>query len=255
MSGNVLECEGVTAVLGDFVALRSISLRLPQEGFLAIIGPNGAGKSTFMKALMGLVPLAEGRIDVLGAPPGRQARSAVGYIPQIKTLDRHFPALPLELVLTGVRGSWPWRVRPEERDTALEAMRRAGIEHRARVPIGKLSGGELQRVYLARAFVRRPRLILLDEPATGMDRRGEADMYSLLEKYRAAHGATIIMITHDWEAARHHASHVMLIDRQLIGFGDPAEVLNEDNMRRAFGHVGHHHGMSIIPPMEGPGRA
>lgn len=240
----------MSVTLGDFVALRSLSLQLPPESFLAVIGPNGAGKSTFMKAMMGLIPLSGGRARILGVAPGSQGRADVGYIPQIKTLDRNFPALPIELVITGLRGSWPWRLRPGEKEAALEAMRRAGIDHRARIPIGKLSGGELQRVYLARAFVRRPRLILLDEPATGMDRRGEADMYSLLEKYRAIHHATIIMITHDWEAARHHASHVLLLDRQPIGFGSPGEVLSDENMRRAFGHVGHHHSMSILPPAD-----
>jgi zinc transport system ATP-binding protein len=245
MNPPVVESIGVSVTLGDFEALRGITLSLGPESFMAIIGPNGAGKSTFMKALMGLVPLTTGTLTVMGRPNGTHLQAEVGYIPQIKTLDRNFPALPMELVVTGLRGSWPWRISAREKELAVEAMNIAGVGHRVGVPIGKLSGGELQRVYLARAFVRQPRLILLDEPATGMDRRGEADMYSLLEKYRSRHKATIIMITHDWEAARHHASQVMLIDRELIGFGTPGAVLTEENMRRAFGHVGHHHTMTI----------
>lgn len=248
MTDPVVECRDVSVKLGDFKALHGLNMTLREESFLAVMGPNGAGKSTFMKALMGLVSLEGGTLSVLGREPGQHVRRELGYIPQIKTLDRNFPALPMELILTGLRGTWPWRVSKKEKETAHEAMEMAGVAHRKGVPLGKLSGGELQRVYLARAFVRQPRLILLDEPATGMDRRGEADMYSLLEKYRKAHHATIIMITHDWEAARHHATHVLLLDRIMIGFGTPGEVLVEDNMRRAFGHVGHHHSMTIPVP-------
>lgn len=248
MTEAVVECHDASVTLGDFQALRGVGMTLDPGSFLAVMGPNGAGKSTYMKALMGLVSLSGGSISVLGKRPGHHVRREIGYIPQIKTLDRNFPALPMELVLTGLRGTWPWRISSRERDIAHEAMTLAGVEHRIGVPIGKLSGGELQRVYLARAFVREPRIVLLDEPATGMDRRGEADMYSLLEKYRSRHGATIIMITHDWEAAHHHATHVLLLDRGMIGFGTPGEVLVEDNMRRAFGHVGHHHTMTIPVP-------
>ncbi|MCC5875187.1 MAG: ABC transporter ATP-binding protein [Candidatus Sumerlaeia bacterium] len=245
MTDPVVDCHDASVTLGEFQALRDVTMALDPGSFLAVMGPNGAGKSTFMKALMGLVPLSGGSITVLGNRPGEHVRREIGYIPQIKTLDRNFPALPMELVLTGLRGTWPWRITASERETAHEAMKIAGVDHRIGVPIGKLSGGELQRVYLARAFVREPKIVLLDEPATGMDRRGEADMYSVLDKYRSKHGATVIMITHDWEAAHHHATQVLLLDRGMIGYGAPGDVLVEDNMRRAFGHVGHHHSMTI----------
>ena len=243
---NAVLCEGLTIQLGDHVALRDLSFELEEENFLAIMGPNGAGKSTLIRAMLGLVPPGRGQLSVLGHPPGKSVLAEVGYVPQIKTLDRRFPAMPLELVVTGVRPTWPWRIGSEARGRALAAMSLAGIEHKIDTPINRLSGGELQRVYLARAFARQPRMVLLDEPATGMDRRGEADMYSLLEAYRREHRTTIVMITHDWEAARHHATHVLLLDRRMIGFGPPAKALDEENLRTAFGHVGHHHSMSIV---------
>ncbi len=245
MTVMAVETEGLEVRLGRHVALEGIGFRLPENGFLAILGPNGAGKSTLIKVLLGLQTPHAGSVRVFGHPAGRGPTREVGYIPQIKTLDRQFPALPLELVVSGIRGSWPWRIRREEREQAMEALTIAGMDRKLGTPLGQLSGGELQRVYLARSFVRRPRLLLLDEPATGMDALGEADMYRLLEGYRSHHKATIIMITHDWDVARHHSSHVLLLNRRQIGFGEAQEVLVGEALRQAYGHVGHAHPMTV----------
>jgi zinc transport system ATP-binding protein len=226
---------------GEYQALDAISLRLPEGAFMAIIGPNGAGKSTFLKALLGLLEPTSGSVRVLGNAPRSVPRESIGYVPQIKTLERSFPAVALDLVLTGLLGRWPWRVRAAERSLALGAMERTTTAHLAERPIGHLSGGELQRVYLARSLVRRPRLILLDEPASGMDALGEADMYDRLEDYQGETGATVLMITHDWQVARHHADFVFVMDRHLVSFGPPDESLTEDHLRQAFGHAGHTH--------------
>jgi zinc transport system ATP-binding protein len=101
----------------------------------------------------------------------------------------------------------------------------------------------LQRVYLARALARRPKLLLLDEPAAGVDIAGEADMYHLLDAYRRERGATIVMVTHDWAGALHHASRALLLNRGLLAYGPPQEVLTDANLRLAFGHLGHSHPM------------
>ena len=237
----------VSVQFGDYRALRDIRFVLPAGGFLAVIGPNGAGKSTLIRALLGLVKLTSGRLQVLGRDPAQLEKNQVGYVPQIKTLDRQFPALPLELVVSGLRGTWPWRIRPAERAAAMAALKRVGMEELADRPVAKLSGGELQRVYLARAIVRHPALVVLDEPATGMDVVGEADMYRLLESYRAEHHAAVAMVTHDWEVARHHATHVLLLDRRQIHFGPPEEVLTDAHLRHAYSHMGHHHSMEVSP--------
>jgi zinc transport system ATP-binding protein len=184
-------------------------------------------------------------VEVLGRAPRTIKAHEIGYIPQIKTLDREFPALPVELVASGLRASWPWSVRRDEHDRALAALERVGMADKAARPLGRLSGGELQRVYLARALVRQPRLLILDEPATGMDALGEADMYRLLEVYRRETQSSVFMITHDWEVARHHATHVLLLNRRPIAFGDPASALTGDNLRQAYGHMGHSHSMDI----------
>jgi len=118
--------------------------------------------------------------------------------------------------------------------------------HLAKRTLSRLSGGELQRAFLARALVRRPRLVLLDEPATGVDFLAEHDLYDLLERYQSETGATVAMITHDLSAARYHATKVAVLNRQLHGFGAPDEVLCESCLKEAYGHLGHAHGVIVL---------
>ena len=243
-----VETRGLAVRFGQYQALEDVSLRVPEGSFVAVVGPNGAGKSTLLKAPLGLVPF-RGEVRIFGRPLGQADPFWFGYVPQIKTFDRTFPALALELVVSGLRRAWPFRVGEEERRRALEALGRVGALELAHRPLGRLSGGQLQRVYLARALVRRPRLLLLDEPATGVDRLGEVDLYRHLEAYQEETGATILMITHDWEAA-HHASHVLVLNRRVIGFGPPERALSEECLRQAFGHLGHEHALFL-----GGGRA
>jgi zinc transport system ATP-binding protein len=210
-----------------------------REGaFVAIVGPNGSGKTTLLKVLLGLQRPTAGRVRLFGEPPDRMPAHAIGYLPQIKTLDRRFPALALELVMTGLRPRWPWRLRRPERQRALEALEQVGASHLAGRALGQLSGGELQRLYLARSLVRRPRLVVLDEPATGVDVAGKADMYHLLEAYQRESGATIVMVTQHLDVAYEHADEALLLNHRQISFGPPAAALSEECLRRAFRHIG-----------------
>lgn len=239
-----LRLEGVTVRFNDFVALDDVSFEVPAGASLSVVGPNGAGKSTLVRVMLGLtVPLA-GRVEVLGQRPGATP-ARIGYVPQLKTFDRTFPATALELVTTGMRRSWPGRVVPAERERALTALRRVGAAQLAGRPLARLSGGELQRAYLARAFVREPALVVLDEPATGVDFLAERDINDLMEEYQADSGATVVMVTHDLAAARYHADHVLVLNRRVCGFGPPAEVMTEDNLQAAFGHKRHAHAPAL----------
>ncbi len=243
--GAAVELLDVSVRYGAYTALEGISLKIPEGAFVAIIGPNGAGKSTLLKLILGLLRPSRGKVVVFGRPALKVPAAWLGYVPQFKTLDRSFPALAIELVASGLRRRWPFRLGAGERKAALSALRRVRGEDLAYRRLSRLSGGELQRVYLARAFVRSPRMLLLDEPATGMDVLGEADMYRMLEQYQRERGATVLMITHDWEAARHHATHVLVLNRRIIGFGPPERALTDECLRRAFGHVGHPHELSF----------
>ncbi len=206
-----------------------------------MVGPNGSGKSTLVRTLLGLLQPSDGRVRVLGKPPRQVNPDLIGYVPQIKTLDRTFPALAVELVLAGLRHRWPWRLSTADRERAMEGLSLVGASHLADRPLAQLSGGELQRVYLARCLIRRPSLLVLDEPATGVDPRGAADLYELLERHQQEHDGTVAMVTHDWEAARYHASHVLVLNCTQIAFGHPPEIMTDERLSAAFGHAGHPH--------------
>jgi len=243
MSTPAVSVTDLTVRIGDHTALDGITFEASAGDFVAVVGPNGAGKTTLLKVLLGLVRAQHGVVRVFGKRPAEADAGIVGYVPQIKTLDRSFPALASDLVLTALHQRWPGGTSFGERKQAIEALDRVGAAHLADRPLGKLSGGELQRVYLARSFIRTPRLILLDEPATGIDVAGAFDLYELLDDYQAEHAATILMVTHDWTAAYHHATHVLLLDGEQVGYGPPQEALSEDCLRSAFGHIGHAHAM------------
>jgi len=236
-----ISVENVSVRFGTLTALEDICFTVEPGAFVALIGPNGAGKSTLLNVILGIQQPTSGRVRLFGAPPGDLLGADIGYVPQLKTLDRSFPARPVELVVTGLRGHWPWRISPGERAAALEALDQTGVAHVARRPLARLSGGELQRVYLARTLVRQPRLLVLDEPGAGMDVAGEADMYHVLEAYQRQTQATILMITHDWEGARIHANRVLLLNRRILAYGPPQDAAREENLLRVFGHTGHAH--------------
>lgn len=239
-----LNFEKLSVRFGHHDALKDVTLRVPENAILAIIGPNGAGKSTLMKVALGLIQPTFGEVLVLGQAPKKTARQ-LGYVPQLKTYDRSFPATVLELVVSGQRRSWPARIKQREKDQALWALEQVGATHLRARSLSGLSGGELQRTFLARALVKEPKLILLDEPATGVDATAEHDLYDLLEGYQNSHATTVAMITHDLTAARYHASQVAVLNTELLAYGPPAEVFASEGLKRAFGHLGHHHGSAI----------
>jgi zinc transport system ATP-binding protein len=241
----VIEIKNLSFNYGEIKVLEDIALTVPENSFVSIVGPNGAGKTTLMKILLGLVKYAKGDVKIFGNNPDKVDPSLIGYVPQIKTMDRSFPALAIELVSSGITRRWPWLIKGEQRKKALEALSLVNADKLANRTLSELSGGELQRVCLARSIVRNPKLVVLDEPASGIDAIGEADLYNLLEAYQQKSGATILMITHDWHVANHHSDFVLLLNRKQVSFGPPAESLSEQNLRFAFGHIGHIHKSKI----------
>ncbi|GMW02802.1 MAG: ABC transporter [Candidatus Hydrogenedentota bacterium] len=239
MSEMAVSIKQVALRYGDFSALDNINLSVPAGTFTAVVGPNGAGKSTLLNILVGLTRPTSGEVRIFGQLPGEYPAEWLGFVPQLKTMDRTFPALAIELVATGLRRRWPWRLRGPEADQSMAMLKRVGAAHVATRPVRQLSGGEMQRVYLARSLVRNPRIIILDEPAAGMDMAGEAELYHILEAYQKDHNTTVIMVTHDWEGARYHASHVLLMNRAVVAFDTPDIALEEQRMLHVFGHAGH----------------
>jgi zinc transport system ATP-binding protein len=246
VSQYAVEIQNLSVYYGKYCVLKDINLSINPLEFLTIIGPNGGGKTTLLKAILGLLEPTEGKAFVFGKPPKQVPFEEIGYVPQIKTIDRSFPAKVYELVATGITGRWNFILSKEIRQRVLDVLSICGMEHLANKQISKLSGGELQRVFLARAIVRRPKLLLLDEPATGIDTIAETDFSALLEKLQKEIQTTIVMVTHDWEYAFFHSSSVLLLNKRIVAFGPPKKIFTEENIQKTFGHFGHEHKMEFI---------
>jgi ABC-type Mn2+/Zn2+ transport system ATPase subunit len=218
------------------LVLDEITLAIPWGTCVALIGPNGSGKTTLLHTVLGTVPPTEGVIRILGRRP-EAARREVGYLPQHKGFDRGFPATSLEVVVANLRGRWPARIRADERARALRALERFGAADLATRPVADLSGGELQRVYLARAHVLEPRLLLLDEPSTGLDPEARKEVDGILCDLAGDPRAAMVVVTHDLRGLDTYASHVVYLDRRVIAEGDPVTILEEAPDHGLFGHV------------------
>jgi zinc transport system ATP-binding protein len=229
--------ESVTVSLGGNTILEEITASVPKGSCTAIIGPNGAGKTTMLLALLGEVPHT-GRIVKSAPSDGRHLR--IGYVPQRLQLDRGMPLSVLEFMVMG------WQRRPlwfgvgrRHRERAMNLLAWVRVDGLATRKIGTLSGGEMQRVLLALALGQEPDLLLLDEPASGVDIQGEQVFCELLEHFRCAHGFTQIMVSHDLATVTHHATHVICLNRVIVAEGRPHEVLTNATLTKIFGlHMG-----------------
>lgn len=238
---TVLKVEKASLSLLGNTIFEEIDFEIPEASFFSIIGPNGAGKSFLIKVLLGLYRLESGSALVLEKPARKSNHKQIGYVPQYKTFNRNFPARVDEFVASGLSSGWPFRLNKNTKDKVKLALDRIKSSKLYMKSMSELSGGELQRVYLARAFVRPRKLLILDEPSTGIDMMGEADLYELLEDYREENSSSIVMVTHDVEVARHHSSHVLLMNKKQISFGNPESSLQTEYLNRAFGHSQHKH--------------
>ncbi|MFP4529063.1 MAG: metal ABC transporter ATP-binding protein [Candidatus Kapaibacterium sp.] len=235
---SLIEINNLTVRFGDHTALEDITLSIGRGDFLAVVGPNGSGKTTFLKAVLGMVKPRSGEILIEGLPPGRRDWTNFGYVPQLKTLDKGFPARVIDLVVSGLRQSWPSRISPDERERAISALEMVGMAGEYRRPLVELSGGQLQKIYLARSFVRNPAILLLDEPATGIDVVCEGSINEHIEEVNRDRKTTIIMVTHNWATARHHAKTILLVNRRQIYYGPTEKAFEQEKLRQAFIHTG-----------------
>ncbi|MFH1651608.1 MAG: metal ABC transporter ATP-binding protein [Chloroflexota bacterium] len=219
MSTELVKLEDIWVQYDGTTVLQGINLAVMPHNFLAVIGPNGGGKTTLLKVILGLIKPSRGRVTVLGGSPERQ-RKHIGYIPQHNLFDRDFPISVGDAVLTG---RYPWaglgrRYRGADREAAAKALREAGMWEQRDRQIGKLSGGEQQRVFIARALVAEPQLLLLDEPTSSVDPAAQTEFYELLERLKQQ--MAIILVTHDIGAVSIYVDDVACLNRQLFYHGD-----------------------------------
>jgi zinc transport system ATP-binding protein len=236
---EAVHARGVTVELGRRRVLEGVTFDVDRGEFTALCGPNGGGKTTFLKAALGLLPLRSGTIQVLGTSP-RGARPRVGYVPQVKTFNPAFPCRAADLIVANRRGSWPFRLSAEDREHARASLAQVGGERLLDASLGGLSGGEMQRVYLARALVNSPELLLLDEPTAGVDARGRVEFLDLLVRIADRRELAVVLVTHSAGAVRRLARRVVYLHATVRAWGVPQEVLdNEAEVSGAFS--GHDH--------------
>ena len=223
-------------------ALRDASFAVPQGTITALVGVNGAGKSTLFKAIMGFVPTARGHIRLLGLSV-REAlkRNLVAYVPQAEEVDWTFPVLVEDVVMMGRYGHMGFlrRARPADEAAVSEALARVGMgDYRTR-QIGELSGGQRKRVFLARALAQEGRVILLDEPFTGVDVQTEERIVALLEELRDE-GRVMLVSTHNLGSVPQFCDRTVLVKGTVIAHGPTETTFTRANLERAFGGVLRH---------------
>ncbi len=216
-----IKVDQVSVNYGLTQALKGISIDIPKGDFLCVIGPNGGGKSTLMKAILGLVPLAQGRLT-LNPKSMAPHSNKIAYVPQFSTVNRQFPISVFEAVLQGrLKKGMMWfkHYSESDRSIAQEKIELMGLENLKNRQIDELSGGEFQRMLIARALCLEPEIICLDEPTASVD---EASKYQILEALaKINQKATVILITHDLNMIESHAKHLICLNRKVIYDGVP----------------------------------
>jgi ABC-type Mn2+/Zn2+ transport system ATPase subunit len=225
----------VSAGYVDRPALEHVTLAVETGSLLAVVGPNGAGKSTLLKLMAGLLRPWTGRIEVLGAIPGREARR-VAYVPQAELVDWAFPVTVEDVVMMGrfPRLGPVRRPARDDRRAVAEALEQVGMAGHRRTQVGRLSGGQRRRVFLARALAAEADLFLLDEPVTGIDATTQELLMDLLEA-QAARGRTVVATTHDLACAAQRFQRVLAVNRTVVAHGPSNLVLDADVLARAYG--------------------
>lgn len=231
----VLDVHDMTVAYHRKPVLWDVDLTIERPSLVGVIGPNGAGKSTLVRAILGLVPLINGRVTVLGRPAGRQRR-LIGYVPQRESVDWDFPVSVLDVVLMGTYGRLGWFRRPgrAERSLALDCLRQVGLADLAGRQIGQLSGGQQQRTFLARALAQQAQIYFMDEPLAGVDAATERIIFDLLRELRAD-GKTVVVVHHDLRTVPNYFDDVVLLNMRLVASGPTSEVFTSDNLRKTYG--------------------
>jgi zinc/manganese transport system ATP-binding protein len=237
-SGAVIKAAGLAAGYGGRTIWSGADFQVGAGESLTVLGSNGAGKSTLLRMVLGLLPAADGTLRVFGQPP-RRGNPGIGYVPQRRALDPDLSISAEDVVCLGVDGH-RWGVRLSRRNArqrreavagALAAVGAAGYARRA---IGRLSGGEQQRLQLAQALVTSPRLLLLDEPLASLDLRSQQAVSQLVAELRAQQGFAVVLVTHDINPVLSVTDRVMYIAGGRVSVGVPDEVITSENLSRLY---------------------
>ncbi len=237
-----IQVENLSFAYGDLPVLEAVDLEVAEGEFLGIVGPNAGGKSTLLKLLLGLLKPQRGRIRILGTTP-EKARRLIGYVPQHPAFARDFPVTVEQVVLMGRLGRgrlWGGYAK-EDHAVARRVMEEAEIADLAQRPVGRLSGGQLQRVLVARALACEPRILLLDEPTANIDLRVENELFDLLRELNQR--MTILVVSHDIAFISRYVHRVACLDHTLVCH--TTGEIDAETIRQLYGGevraIHHHH--------------
>lgn len=238
MAENVVESRDLHYSVNGNHILEKIDLEIKAGEMVGIIGPNGAGKTSLLRLLLGLIRPTGGEVKIFGFPPARlgNKREAIGYMPQRPVFDRRFPLCVLDVVHMGLNtlGTLGRPLTREQREKGRRSLQQVGLAALRDRPFGELSGGEQQRVFLARALCREPQLLLLDEPNAGLDLPTQHQFFGLLQRLQQEQNLTIIMVSHDLAAVARYAHRLACINRTMHVHGEPREVLSSPHLEKAY---------------------
>jgi len=245
---NIIEVKNVSFAYGKNEVLKDITFEVHQGDYLGLVGPNGAGKTTLLRIILGLLIPQNGSIKLFGEDiKDFKNWEKISYVPQkVTNFDVNFPAKVEEIVQMGLYGKKGLLhgITTSDKKAVRVALERVGMWSFKDRLIGDLSGGEQQRVFIARALVSQPEVIFLDEPATGIDQKSEDDFYALLKQLNAE-GLTLILISHDIERVVQNTMHIACINHTLVCHSSPEEFVKESQSKNLFGKevkiITHHH--------------
>lgn len=222
MEDPIVSIEGLSFSYRSVPVLEKVDLRIAEREFVTIIGPNGGGKTTLLKLIAGLIVPTSGSVRVLGEDP-RRVPGPIAYVPQHAVFDRQFPITAMELVLQGRLWAAPLfgRFRKEDREAAKQCLAKVDLLDCANMPLGELSGGQIQRALIARALAANPKLMLLDEPTSSVDPSSKLSIYELIREL--SEEMTVIMVTHDLQALIDNVQRVICVNREVSPYS-PEQV-------------------------------
>ena len=232
-----LKVEHLSVSYGKTPVLWDINLSVPSGQIIGILGPNGAGKSSLLKALVGLLKPLSGHVEFLGESY-KKNKGKIAYVPQRSAVDWDFPVSVFDVVCMGCYGKKGLfrRIKKEDRELTEKALKQVGLESLANRQISELSGGQQQKVFIARALVQQAEIYLMDEPFAGIDMSTEKTIMTILRELKAQ-GKTIFVVHHDLNSVREYFDWVILLSTSLVGSGLVSEVFSKDNLFKAYGGV------------------